>query len=89
MNRGELKILGDAVCQWVILCFIMFNIVRAKICRKSLITIFQSIADHHIYGYSACEDHSRTLANILINNYYCSASTPRLEKGSNQKFIKL
>ena len=88
VNRGGLKIPGDAVCQWVILCFIMFNIVRTKICRKSLMTIFQSIADHHIYGFSACEDFSRTLANILINNY-CSASTPRLGKESKQKIIKL
>ena len=46
-------------------------------------------SDHHIYGYSNWEDQSRTLANILINNYYCSASTPRLGKESKQKIIKL
>lgn len=88
LNRGGLNIPGDAVCQWVTFCFIMFNIVRTKICRTSLVKIFQSVADHHIYGYSAREYHSRALANILINNY-CSASTPRLGKESKQKIIKL
>ena len=41
-------------------------------------------ADYHIHGYSACEDNSRRLANILFNNYR-SASTPKLGKESKQK----
>lgn len=86
LNRGSLKTPGDIVCQWTFLCFIIFNIIKTKICRTSLKNIFLDVANH--YGLHVHDHYPRILANIFINNY-CSFSTPRSQKESQQKILKL
>jgi len=58
--------------------------VKDKICRKSLSLIFVQISEHHGFGMS--EIHSKTLANIFINNY-CTAKCPRSTKEAKQKVL--
>ena len=86
LDRGGLNIPNDCACQWTFFANILFMAVKDKICRKSLSRIFVQISEHHEFGMS--EIHSKTLANIFINNY-CTANCPRSTKEAKQKVLKL
>ena len=85
-NRGGLTTPPDAMCQWTIFGFIMFNIIKSNVCRTSLVKVIQIVADH--YGFPVSKRHCMTLANIFLKNF-CSLSTPTSRKESKQKIIKL
>ena len=72
LSRGGLKIPGDSTCEWSVFWFIMFDEIKNKICRNSLIKVFQDIADH--FEFCVQTSHCRILANTFIN-LYCRKST--------------
>ena len=86
LNRGGLTVPGDSICQWCIFCYIIFNKINARVCRKSLVCVFQDVSDY--YGFSVQKSHCRILANIFIN-MYCKHITPRSNREAKQKEIKL
>ena len=86
LDRGQLNIPHDRACQWTFFCFIIFNSVKDKICRKSLSSIFSKVSDH--FDFKMTEKHSRIISNIFIKNY-CRETTPRSTKESSQKVLKL
>ena len=86
VSRGKLHIPSDTICQCVIFSYIMFSLVRDRVCRKSLMKIILDISEFYYFG--ATTVHSRKLANIFINNY-CKEVTPRSGKESELKIIKL
>ena len=83
LNRGGLKVPQDSTFQWVIFCYLIFDVIKTSICR-SLMYIFQQVSD--TYNLNTEEKHCVALANILINNF-CKASTPLLRKEVDQKVI--
>ena len=50
LDRGSLNIPSDCSRQWTFFCYIMFNSVKQKVCRKSLCNIFVFISDFHSFG---------------------------------------
>ena len=42
LDRGGLNVPSDCACQWTSFCFIMFNTVKDKVCRRSLCNIIVS-----------------------------------------------
>ena len=60
--------------------------IKACVCRKSLMGVFQNISDH--YNFSDHKWHCRTLINILIN-VFCKKIDPRSSREAKQKLIKL
>ena len=40
LDRGVLKIPTDNLCQWIFFCFVIFQVVKDHVCRKSLSSIF-------------------------------------------------
>ena len=75
-NRGGLTLTTppDSVCQWTIFGFIIFNTVKSKVCRKSLVKILENVADH--YNFNVRGRNCITLANIFLNNF-CRLATPK------------
>lgn len=86
LNRGGLCVPGDAVCQWVIFCYIMFNNVSSNVCRLSLCNLMMLISE--TYGFNMERVHGNILANIFLNNY-CYLYTPVSDKEPKQKVLKL
>ena len=86
LDRGGLKVPSDRACQWIIFCFLVFNIVKDSVCRKSFSHIALTLSD--MFDFEMEEKHARTLSNILINNH-CSAATPRSTKEPALKKLKL
>ena len=86
LDRGCLNIPSDRSCQWVFFCFIMFNVVKEKVCRKSLCNMFMSIGEFHSFEME--KRHGIILSNIFLNNY-CASINPRSSKESSLKVIKL
>lgn len=86
LNRGGLKIPVDSVCQWVIFSFILFEVVKDNVCRKSMNNLMMMIAEH--YDFPVERKHGNILCNIFFKNY-CLISTPRSGKEQALKAIKL
>ena len=86
LDRGGLKVPNDTACQWAIFCFIIFDVIKTNVCRRSLTSVFLQVSD--AYHFHREERHCVVLANIFINNF-CKASTPLLRKEIKQKVIKL
>lgn len=86
LDRGGLKVPSDSACQWTIFCFIVFNVVKEAVCRKSFSRIAMSVSDLFEFGME--ERHARILSNILLKNH-CAASTPRSTKEPALKRLKL
>ena len=86
LDRGGLNIPSDSVCQWVTFCFILFNVVKNSVCRKSFSKMAMALSD--TYQFDMKERHARILSNILINNH-CSFSNPRSTKEPALKRLKL
>ena len=87
LDRGHLNIPDDKCTQWTFLCYIMFTVLKDKVCRKSLSEVFDELSDD--FGFGMKTYHSRTLSNVLLNNF-CKVSTPRDSKQSSSvKIAKL
>ena len=86
LDRGGLKIPTDKTCQWVNFCFLLFNAVRDRICRRSLSCIFLKISK--LYSFDMTRKNAEVLSNIFISNY-CRTCTPRSGKEPSQKILKL
>ena len=86
LDRGLLNIPTDRACQWVFLCYIMFCVIKEKVCRRSLVSIFLEISEQ--FKFAMKKSHGTALANILFKNL-CLAESPRSSKGSRSKIIKL
>ena len=48
MDRGLLNISSDKASQWNVFCYLLFNAVKDKVCRKSLANLFMLVSD--MYG---------------------------------------
>ena len=86
LDRGLLNIPTDRACQWVFLCYIMFCVIKEKVCRRSLVSIFLEISEQ--FKFAMKKSHGTALANILFKNL-CLAESPRSSKESRSKIIKL
>ena len=86
LDRGNLKIPEDKACQWTFLSFIMFSVLKQRVCRTSLVKVLLEISD--FFDFDMKEKHARVLSNIFLNNL-CKALTPRDNKEANQKVLKL
>ena len=86
LDRGGLNVPFDCACQWTFFCFIMFNTVKDKVCRRSLCNIFMSVAE--FYSFNMAKQHGMILANIFLKNH-CANSTPISGKEPALKTIKL
>ena len=85
MDRGLLNIPSDKASQWTVFCYLLFNAVKDKVCRKSLANLFMLVSDMHSFGMQRI--HGNILSNILFKNY-CTESTPRSSKESRLKIMK-
>lgn len=86
LDRGGLNIPSDCCCQWTFFCFILFNTVKTKVCRKSLCNIFMAVSE--FYSFNMLKKHGQILSNIFLKNY-CIESTPRSDKEPAVKVLKL
>ena len=86
MDRGGLNVPSDSACQWTFFCYLLFNSVKDKVCRKSLANLFMLINEMHTFNMD--RHHANVLSNIFFKNY-CIDSTPRSTKESKQKVLKL
>ena len=64
LDRGGLNVPSDCACQWTFFCFIMFNTVKDKVCRRSLCNMFMSVAE--FYSFNMAKHHGMILANIFL-----------------------
>lgn len=76
----------DTAAQWTIFCYIIFNVVKDKVCRKSFSGIAMTVSD--TFGFGMTTKHARIISNILLNNYV-SQETPRSTKEPALKRLKL
>ena len=87
LDRGGLKYPTDTACQWAFFCYSIFQSVRNKICRRSLMNVFMLIAEHYDMK-NISKNHAMILSNILINNF-CKGENPRSTKETSLKVLKL
>ena len=86
LDRGGLNIPSDRACQWTILCYILFNVVKASVCQLSFMKIAMTLSEE--FKFQMEERHARILSNIFLRNF-CCASTPRSNKEPALKKLKL
>ena len=86
LDRGLLNIPHDKACQWTFFCFILFNSVKDKVCRKSMAAFCSLISDHYNFDMTAV--HARIISNVFLKNH-CRESTPRNSQEPKQKVLKL
>ena len=86
MDRSGLNIPTDNTCQWSIFCFILFNAVKEKVCRKSFCNLCKTVSEY--YDFEMEKRHGVILSNILSKNL-AKVTSPRLGKEPAHKMIKL
>lgn len=86
LDRGGLNIPSDRACQWTILSFILFNVVKDSVCRKSFCKLTMALSDN--FDFEMEERHGRIISNIFLKNF-CYSSTPRSSKEPALKVLKL
>ena len=86
LDRGNLKVPSNRANQWTFFSYVMFVIVKDKVCQKSLSDLLLEIST--IYDFGMSKSHAKSLANIFLNNL-CKALTPRDSKAANLKVLKL
>ena len=86
MDRGGLNIPTDSYCQWVILCYIMFNSVKGVTCRRSLNNLFLLVSDR--YDFKISRKQCYRLCNIFFKSYSLLFSS-KSDKKSGLKVLKL
>jgi len=86
LDRGGLKVPTDSACQWTFFCYLMFNVVKDKVCRTSLANLFMVVSDMHTFNMQ--RSHAMTLSNIFFKNH-CAQNTPRSTIEASNKLLKL
>ena len=86
LNRGGLNIPPDRICQWSIFCYILFNVVKNNVCRKSMCNLCMLISEH--YDFCMERRHGNILSNIFFKNY-CLEETTRSGKEPALIVLKL
>ena len=86
LGRGGLKVPTDSACQWTFFSYIMFNVVKNHVCRKSLANLFMVVSEMHSLNMQ--RKHALILSNIFFKNH-CIQRTPRSSKEEKQKVLKL
>ena len=66
--------------------FIMFNVVKLKVCRNSLFNILMLISE--MCNFNMKREHGIILSNILFQNY-CLFESPRTTEEPAVKVLKL
>jgi len=86
LNRGGLKIPGETVVTFVILCHHVFDHLQTngKHCRNYIIQCFEVVDDMFDTNINNT-DVFRTLANILMNNYSHSVAVEQSDKSKAMK----
>ena len=87
LDRGGLKYPTDSSCQWTFFSYTIFQAVRNRVCRHSLIKILMLVAEHNHFKHIT-RTNARILSNILINNF-CKDENPKSTKESSLKVLKL
>ena len=87
LDRGGLKYPTDSTCQWTFFSYTVFQAVKNKVCRQSLMNIFMLVSEHHHFKHID-RTHARILSNIFINNF-CKDENPKSSKESSLKVLKL
>ena len=85
LDRGGLKIPTDNSCEWTFFCFVIFQIVKDHVCRKSLSSIFMIVSGYYLLDM---EEHCVILNNIFFKNL-CTTVTPRSGKEPALKVLKI
>ena len=85
LDRGGLNIPSDCACQWTFFSYIMFNVVKDKVCRKSLCNLLMVVSE--FYSFTMEKRHGHILANILFKNF-CVNVTPCSGKEPALKMLK-
>ena len=85
MNRGDLKIPGDTICQLKIYSYIIFHKIENFSCRSSFCNILMLISD--MYDFDINRHHGLILCNTTFKNY-CNMYSPRSCQEPNQKITK-
>ncbi|XP_047126699.1 uncharacterized protein LOC124807936 [Hydra vulgaris] len=78
LDRGGLKFPTDNSCQWTFFCFVVFQIVKDHVCRKSLSSIFMIISDYYLLDME--EHHCVILSNIFFLNLCTTVTLANLAK---------
>ena len=65
-DRGGLNVPTDNNCQWANFCFILFNAVKEKVCRKSFCNLCMMVSEY--YDFDMEKRHGVILSNILSKN---------------------
>ncbi|XP_012554523.2 uncharacterized protein LOC101236892 [Hydra vulgaris] len=86
IDCSKLNIPLDCCVQWVFFCFIIFEIKKNKMCRKSLCNTFMMISD--IYNFNMFKKHGTILSNIFLKNN-CLLFSPKSNKEPVLKVLKL
>ena len=63
LDRGNLKVPSDRATQWTFFSYVMFVIVKDKVCQKSLSDLLLEIST--IYDFGMSKSHAKSLANRL------------------------
>ena len=86
MDGDGLNIPTDNTCQWSIFCFILFNAVKEKVCRKYFCNLCMMVSEY--YDFDMEKRHWVILSNILSKNL-AKVASPRLGKEPAVKVLKL
>ena len=86
IEHSDLKIPPDTTVEWVFFSFVMFNVVKLKVCRNSLFNILMLISE--MYNFNMKREHGIILSNILFQNY-CLFESPRTTEEPAVKVLKL
>ena len=87
LDLGGLNVPSDVACQWTFFSFILFESVKEKVCRFSLINLLMYIAEFYSFD-GISRKHCHILSNIFLKNYAIE-STPSSGKERMLKAIKL
>ena len=84
INRGDLKIPRDPMCQWVIYCHVKVLQDASVTCRSSIGNLAMII---YMSNFGVGRDYATIAANIFFNNFY-KLYSPSSSHESNQKLLK-
>ena len=77
IDRVGLNIQTDNTCQWSIFCFMLFNAVKEKVCRKSFSNLCMLVSEY--YDFETEKRHGVILSNILLKDL-AKVTSPHLGK---------
>ena len=86
IDRGGLRIPGDEICQWCMLCYALFVSLEHPVCRKSLVGFLSDIASY--FSIAVTNSHCGIMANVLLSNN-AAFVTPYSAREPSQKVLKL